>query len=31
VFASRDEGETWSPIAQNLPPVFSVETMLVEG
>ena len=31
LYASANEGEDWTPIAQNLPPIFSVETMLVEG
>lgn len=31
LFASPDEGESWAPIAQNLPPIFSVETLLVGG
>lgn len=30
LFASSDEGETWSCIAQHLPPVFSVETVVVD-
>jgi hypothetical protein len=31
LFASADEGETWVPIAQHLPSVLSVETMIVDG
>ncbi|MDX1540577.1 MAG: exo-alpha-sialidase [Geminicoccaceae bacterium] len=30
LFASADEGESWTCIAQHLPPVFSVETLVVE-
>jgi len=30
LYGSADEGESWVPIAQNLPPIFSVETMVVE-
>lgn len=30
VYASRDEGETWERIAQHLPSISSVETMVVE-
>ena len=30
VFASADEGESWAPIAEHLPIVTSVETMVVE-
>lgn len=31
LYASTNEGESWAGIADNLPPIFSVETMLVEG
>jgi photosystem II stability/assembly factor-like uncharacterized protein len=31
VFASRDEGETWRCIAEHLPTILSVETLLVDG
>jgi photosystem II stability/assembly factor-like uncharacterized protein len=31
LYGSADEGESWGPIAQNLPPIFSVETLVVEG
>lgn len=31
LFASRDEGDTWEPIAEHLPTISSVETMVVEG
>ena len=31
LFASIDEGETWTDIAHHLPPILSVETMVVEG
>ena len=31
VFASADEGESWREIAAFLPPIHSVETLLVEG
>jgi hypothetical protein len=31
LFASGDEGDRWSCIAQNLPPIYSVETMVVNG
>jgi photosystem II stability/assembly factor-like uncharacterized protein len=30
VFASRDEGESWTTIADFLPPVCSVETAIVQ-
>ncbi len=30
VYASRDEGETWERIAQHLPSISSVETMVIE-
>ena len=29
LYASADEGDTWSCIAQHLPPILSVETMIV--
>jgi photosystem II stability/assembly factor-like uncharacterized protein len=31
LFASADEGESWSCIAQYLPPIYSVETLVVEA
>jgi photosystem II stability/assembly factor-like uncharacterized protein len=31
LFASADEGETWSAAAQYLPPIYSVETLVVEA
>ena len=31
LFASSDEGEHWTAIAQHLPTIHSVETMVVEG
>lgn len=31
LYASADEGETWSCIAQHLPPILSVETLVVRG
>jgi photosystem II stability/assembly factor-like uncharacterized protein len=31
LFASGEEGDRWSCIAQNLPPIYSVETMVVNG
>jgi photosystem II stability/assembly factor-like uncharacterized protein len=31
LFASADEGESWTPIAQHLPTICSVETLVVEG
>ena len=31
LFASRDEGERWTCIAQHLPVILSVETLVVEG
>ncbi|HET6521611.1 MAG TPA: hypothetical protein VFG47_17600, partial [Geminicoccaceae bacterium] len=31
LFASADEGDSWSCIARYLPPVFSVETLVVEA
>jgi photosystem II stability/assembly factor-like uncharacterized protein len=31
IFASRDEGERWTCIAQHLPVILSVETLVVEG
>jgi len=30
VFASRDEGDTWTLLADNLPPVFSIATSMIE-
>ena len=31
LFASADEGDTWTPIAEHLPTILSVETMVVEA
>jgi photosystem II stability/assembly factor-like uncharacterized protein len=31
LFASADEGEHWTTIAQHLPPIFSVETLVVQA
>jgi hypothetical protein len=31
LFASADEGESWTCIAQHLPAISSVETLLVEA
>ena len=31
LFASADEGDEWRLIAEHLPPIYSVETMLVDG
>jgi photosystem II stability/assembly factor-like uncharacterized protein len=31
LFASRDEGDSWTCIAQHLPVILSVETLVVEG
>ena len=31
VFASADEGESWSEVAEHLPTVLSVETHVVDG
>jgi len=31
LYASTDEGERWRCLAQHLPPVFSVETLVVDG
>jgi photosystem II stability/assembly factor-like uncharacterized protein len=31
LFASPDEGESWSVIAQHLPPILSVETLVVDA
>lgn len=31
LFASADEGESWTCVAQHLPPILSVETLAVEG
>ncbi len=30
LFASADQGERWSCVAQHLPPIFSVETLIVD-
>jgi photosystem II stability/assembly factor-like uncharacterized protein len=30
LYASADEGATWRPIAEHLPPVHSVETLVME-
>jgi photosystem II stability/assembly factor-like uncharacterized protein len=31
LFASDDEGESWKPIAEHMPAILSVETMIVDG
>ena len=31
LFASGDEGESWSCVAQHLPTILSVETLVVEA
>ena len=31
LFASTDEGDLWTCIADNLPPIYSVETMIVDA
>jgi hypothetical protein len=31
LFASADEGESWQAIAQHLPAIRAVETVVVEG
>ena len=31
IFGSNDAGENWQELCNNLPPIWSVETMLVEG
>jgi len=31
LFASTDEGETWNEIAHHLPPIYSVETVVLNG
>lgn len=31
LFASADEGEHWTTIAQHLPPILSAETLVVEA
>jgi photosystem II stability/assembly factor-like uncharacterized protein len=31
LYASPDEGENWSCLAQHLPPIFSVETLIVDA
>ena len=31
LYASADEGDHWRCIAQNLPPIYSVETLVVDG
>lgn len=31
LYASADEGDHWSCIAQNLPPIYSVETLVLDG
>jgi photosystem II stability/assembly factor-like uncharacterized protein len=31
LYASADEGESWRCLAQHLPPIYSVETLVVEG
>ncbi len=30
LYASSDEGETWAPVAEHLPTILSVETMVVD-
>jgi hypothetical protein len=30
LFASPDEGETWTSIAQHLPPILSAETLVID-
>jgi len=30
IFASRDEGDTWKLLADNLPPVFSIAASMIE-
>jgi hypothetical protein len=31
LFASADEGDSWRCVAQHLPAIFSVETLVLEG
>jgi hypothetical protein len=31
LYASADEGDSWAEVAAHLPPILSVETMVVEG
>ena len=31
VYASADEGENWAPIAENLPTISSIETLVLEA
>ena len=31
LFASANEGESWTTIAQHLPPILSVETLVVDA
>ena len=31
VYGSADEGESWSCLAQNLPPILSVETLVIDA
>ena len=31
LFASADEGESWQPLAQHLPPISSVETLVIDA
>jgi photosystem II stability/assembly factor-like uncharacterized protein len=31
LFASADEGESWTSVAQHLPPILSVETLVVDA
>jgi hypothetical protein len=31
LFASSDEGESWTMIARHLPPITSVETLALDG
>jgi hypothetical protein len=30
LYASADEGESWSCLAEHLPPIYSVETLVVD-
>jgi len=31
LYASANEGESWAPVAEHLPPIFSVETLVTHG
>ena len=31
IYASADEGDRWRQVAEHLPTVFSVETLVIEG